>query len=187
MGVDVDKKFVAEEHVARFSDVMQRGSYSGGADSHMEQHRKKIYGVLGANVTSGASSHTLLPPNEGFTLNFMQCEPGNSPALHSHDTIEVFVPIKGTWRIIFQEDNGDRQEIVVGPFDVVECPVGIWRTLRNESDEPAIVMGIFSIKDGRAGLMWPQEFLDEIAKDGVEVDDRGILVKGPPVSEEGRF
>jgi uncharacterized RmlC-like cupin family protein len=171
-----------EKRVARYSDVMKRGSFGGAVDSHIPEHRKKICAAMGHNVTSGQSASQILDAEGGFSVNFMTCAPGNYPHLHSHDTLEVFVPVSGRWRFLFGDDG--EAAIEVGPFDVVSCPVGMMRTLINIADDWSVVLVIIGLDEkGRAGLEYPEEFLAQLTADGVEVDDRGILVKGPPVSE----
>ena len=177
-----------ESRVARFKDVLEnRGSFGGVVDSHIDQHRKKIYPVMGANVTSGAAAAAQLAPEGRFSINFMQCGPGKYPTMHTHDTLEVFVPITGRWRMIFEED-GERVEIEAEPYDVVSCPIDMMRTLENISDGPAIVMAVIGLDDdGRAGLGFSEEFAQRVAKEGVEYDDRFIYKSGPPVDESDNF
>ena len=181
-------KEIIESRVARFKDVMDNlGSFAGVVDSHIEQHRKKIYPVMGANVTSGTAAAAQLAPEGRFSINFMQCGPGKHPVMHTHDTLEVFIPITGRWRMIFEED-GETVEIEAEPYDVVSCPIEMMRTLVNISDAPAIVMAVIGLDDeGRAGLGFSEEFAEQVKKDGVEYDDRFIYQSGPPIDESDRF
>ena len=177
-----------ESRVARFEDVMaNRGSFGGVVDSHIEEHRKKIYPVMGPNVTSGAAAASQLAAEGRFSINFMQCAPGNHPHLHSHDTLEVFIPITGRWKFIFEED-GEVVEIEGGPFDIVSAPVDMMRTLQNISDGPAVVMAVIGLDDeGRAGLGFPDAFAEAVKQAGVTWDDRWIYKSGPPIDETEDF
>lgn len=181
------KEFV-ESRVARFKDVMERrGSFGGVIDSHIDQHRKKIYPVMGPNVTSGEAAAAQLAPEGRFSINFMQCAPGKYPALHSHDTLEVFIPITGRWRMLFEQD-GETVEIETEPYDIVSCPIDMMRTLVNISDAPAIVMAVIGLDDGgRAGLGFARDFADKLRREGVEFDDRFIYRSGPPIDESNKF
>ncbi|MSO81176.1 MAG: hypothetical protein EXQ97_06075 [Alphaproteobacteria bacterium] len=181
------KEFI-DSRVARFKDVIKnRGSFGGVVDSHIEQHRKKIYPVMGSNVTSGDAAAAQLAPEGRFSINFMQCGPGKYPAMHAHDTLEVFIPITGRWRFFFEED-GKTVEIEGEPYDVVSAPIGMMRTLQNISDKPAIVMAVIGLDDDdRAGLGYVEEQAKAFRKAGVSWDDRWILKSGPEIEEGDRF
>ena len=69
-------------------------------------------------------------------MTYVGAEPGKGAALHSHSTVEVFIPLQGRWAV-FWGDEGE-QEIVLDPFDCVSVPVGVLRGFRNAGDEPAI-------------------------------------------------
>ena len=39
--------------------------------------------------------------------------------MHNHDTNETFIPMTGTWRASWEDENGKVEYVDLGPFDVV--------------------------------------------------------------------
>jgi len=72
-------------------------------DSRLPGHERKNYLVIGTGLVGKDFNDPLsaIPINEGFTLSYVECRPGNGPKLHNHDTNETFIAIRGTWRVIW--------------------------------------------------------------------------------------
>jgi quercetin dioxygenase-like cupin family protein len=59
--------------------------------------------------------------------------------LHIHtDVEEVFFMIRGTIRLFFEKD-GETWETVIGERDLCSVPAGVYRGLRNDTDEDALM------------------------------------------------
>jgi hypothetical protein len=51
--------------------------------------------------------------------------------MHNHDTNETFIPMTGTWRASWEDENGKVDYIDLGPLDVVSFPPGMIRRFEN--------------------------------------------------------
>jgi oxalate decarboxylase/phosphoglucose isomerase-like protein (cupin superfamily) len=81
---------------------------------------------------------------EGFNLGYCKAKPGHGPEMHNHDTNETFIPMTGTWRASWEDENGKVEYIDLGPMDVVSFPPGMIRRFENvtngDPNEEAILM-----------------------------------------------
>ena len=53
--------------------------------------------------------------------------------MHNHDTNETFIPMTGTWRASWEDENGKVDYVDLGPLDVVSFPPGMIRRFENVS------------------------------------------------------
>ena len=69
--------------------------------------------------------------SEGFNLGYCKAKPGHGPMMHNHDTNETFIPMTGTWRASWEDENGKVESVDLGPMDVVSFPPGMIRRFEN--------------------------------------------------------
>jgi quercetin dioxygenase-like cupin family protein len=78
-------------------------------------------------------------PAEHFTFSTMLLPAHCEGPLHIHtDVEEVFFMIRGKIRLFFEKD-GETWETDLGERDLCSVPAGIYRGLRNDSDEDALM------------------------------------------------
>ena len=79
---------------------------------------------------------------EHFTLSTMVLPAGCQGPLHLHDDVEeVFFVIKGSITALIQEEGSEEvHEIVLNERDCISSPPGVYRGLRNDSDEEALML-----------------------------------------------
>ena len=142
------------KRVAFFRDL--NGSDGGLPDSKMQGCIRTLYNVIGfqppkdeggavtSPVGDDAARMAAIKISEGFNLGYCRAKPGNGPMMHNHDTNETFVPMTGTWRCSWEDENGEVDFVDVGPLDVVSFPPGCARRFENVSkgdpNEEAILM-----------------------------------------------
>ena len=129
------------KRVARFSKL--KGSDGGLPDSKMPGCERILYNVIGfqppkveANgkqspVGDIAARLAAIKISEGFNLGYCKAVPGKGPMLHNHDTNETFIPMTGTWRASWEDQNGKVEYVDLGPLDVVSFPPGMIRRFEN--------------------------------------------------------
>jgi mannose-6-phosphate isomerase-like protein (cupin superfamily) len=78
--------------------------------------------------------------DHGFTMAITKVAPGKGAPLHSHKTVEVFVPLSGQW-VFYWGDNGEN-EVTLGPWDTISFPAGLLEGFRNVSNEEAYLLAI---------------------------------------------
>ncbi len=76
---------------------------------------------------------------EHFTFSTMLLPAGCEGPLHVHtDVEEVFFMIRGRIRLFFERD-GETFETELGERDLCSVPAGVYRGLRNDTDEDALM------------------------------------------------
>jgi quercetin dioxygenase-like cupin family protein len=178
--MDTPKVSAAEmerNHVVRYADCT--GSELAYLDQRMPGHEREIVNVIGMNVTENRDDPDLIPKlgnAAGFSLvyNKRANDGGAGPAFHVHQTEEVFVPMKGTWEVVWLEGDEERA-IALEPLDVVSVPTGVYRGFRcitNEDD--ALMLAIVGGPDA-GNVVWHPSVIDRARETGLEVDDDGNL------------
>ncbi len=97
----------------------------------------------------------------GFHMSFVETKAGNSPVVHTHEYREIFMPIKGRYRIYFNKNSEHHVEL--GPFDTFSVPPMLWRRVeqQGESGESGMLMVIYdNVEDPNTGIFVPQEIID---------------------------
>ena len=160
------------ERVARFSEL--RPSKQAFVDTRIPEHVRDIYNVIGRGVTEDPDLKPAITAVEGFNVTYVGAEAGKGAALHSHSTVEVFIPLSGRWSV-FWGDEGEN-EVILDTFDCVSVPVGVMRGFRNVGEGHAYLMAILGGADaGRVG--WARSVLERAAETGLALDAKGNVVE----------
>ena len=97
-----------------------------------------------------------------------------SAALHSHTTVEVFIPLTGRWSVFWGGDGGN--EVVLDAFDCVCMPVGLMHSFRNVGDGHAYRMAILGGTDA-GKVSWAKSVLARAEETGLRLDPEGNVVE----------
>jgi mannose-6-phosphate isomerase-like protein (cupin superfamily) len=133
-----------EARVARFRQLQPTGDY---VDANIPGCERTTYRVLGCQPDAPLAA-------EGFHLNIVRCEPGQSAPLHSHLTQEVFFALTGRWEV-FWGPQGLRS-VQLEAWDTVSVPAGLSRGFRNIGAEAAYLLGMASGQDP-GQINWPSQ------------------------------
>ena len=110
------------------------------ADPKYQRAQRRYIGMGAGGRTSDSAA---LEPTS-FTLSVMEIPPGNIGPMHDHIENEFFFVLEGTLTMIWERD-GVVVEEVVGPKDCLFCPPGIFRGLRNDTDQPALLQVLIDV------------------------------------------
>lgn len=171
-----------ERYVARYGEM--KSSDKAYVDTLLPDHEREIFNVIGPGPTENPGDANLepaLPAVEGFHLGYIRSQPGKRGALHAHDTVEVFIPMKGKWIIIWG-DEGEHQ-LPLNTFDVITIPAGVFRCFKNVGDEEGLMIGmVSSTSEKPAGrVIWPEQVFRQVRElgdeYGITVNEKGDLVR----------
>ncbi|MGO4889401.1 cupin domain-containing protein [Anaerobacillus sp. MEB173] len=95
---------------------------------------------IGRGATANADANVITAEN--FTLSTMVLPPGCIGPLHLHDDVEeVFFILKGNVTALIQEDSDSEvHEIALNERDCISSPPGVYRGIRNDGDEEALML-----------------------------------------------
>jgi quercetin dioxygenase-like cupin family protein len=103
-----------------------------------KKYRRAQLRYVGTGGTGIAADDNSVPA-ENFTFSTMLLPAGCEGPLHVHaDVEEVFFMMRGKIKLIFEKD-GETWETDLGERDLCSVPPGIYRGLRNDSDEDALM------------------------------------------------
>lgn len=177
--IDATPAFMEKARVARFKKL--RSSAKAFIDTRLPNGMRDILNVIGRGVVEDAA---LLPPikdNKDFNVAFIRAKKGCGATLHIHETNEVFIPIEGKWGIYWQNKDGKKHEVVLGPCDTVSVPIGLSRGFRYLGKGEGLMLAIVGGTDpGR--VHWPKETIELAEKHGFVLKD-GDLIELSPASE----
>lgn len=184
-----------EGRIVRFGDVEGQGPPVGVPlmfiDSILPGHKRMNYAIIGDTASENPEFRPILEQSHGFQIGMFMCPPGNGPAWHTHDYVELFLPLSGRWRFYWgnDEDGQDEPEgeSILGPWDLISLPPGLWRGFENVGEEDAWCFAVLESHEVFTGKdpYWPQRIVREARDHGLEVDDTGKMVI-PPNFEELR-
>jgi mannose-6-phosphate isomerase-like protein (cupin superfamily) len=122
---------IARRYVVRFGE--RKPDWHAFADAAIAGYRRAQHRFIGN--TSGKPDDNFIPAR-AFTLSVMFVPPGEGNASHTHEVEEVFFVLQGRLIVFFEEEDGRRIEVALGPWDCVSCPPGVIHGYRNDSVEP---------------------------------------------------
>jgi oxalate decarboxylase/phosphoglucose isomerase-like protein (cupin superfamily) len=134
---------IVDRYVARFRD--RKADWAAFEDAKIDGFRRAQHRFIGAGG-SGKHGDTAAIPPRGFTLSIMFVQPGEGNAAHTHEVEEVFFVLQGFLDVFVEDEEGNRKEVRLGPWECISCPPGVIHGYVNNSLEPVY----FQVMLGRA-------------------------------------
>jgi mannose-6-phosphate isomerase-like protein (cupin superfamily) len=178
-----DSVISAEEfertRVARFNQL--EGSNRPMLDAVIPGQERAIYQIIGKGVSEDPNQNTPITDNNGFNVAIVRCDPGKGTLHHDHKTNEVFMSLKGKWKVFWGEDE-ESNFVILEPFDVASVPPNLMRGFRNVGDEEGLLLGTIGGTDP-GGVRWRDDVLAEAAKCGLGLDGDGQIKEASSATE----
>jgi mannose-6-phosphate isomerase-like protein (cupin superfamily) len=159
--------------VARWKDQKPNGQMF--VDTRLPEYERDLYSIIGQGVSEDPDNPVAITDVEGFHMAYIGCEPGKGASLHSHPTVEVFIPVTGKWSIYWNEGEAG-EEVILEPMDCVSVPPGVMRGFYNAGTEHALMIGIVGGTDATK-VEWPAEILDRARATGLRLDADGNILE----------
>ena len=87
---------------------------------------------------------------------------------HTHEVEEVFFVLQGHLTVFFEEEDGRRLDVALGPWDCVSCPAGVIHGYSNDTVEPVYLQ----VMAGKADPEF-MGYADQTLFDGRDAHVRG--------------
>ena len=165
--------------VARFNQL--EGSSRPMLDAVIPGQEREIYQVIGKGVSEDRTQKIPITDNNGFNVAIIRCEPGKGTLHHDHKTNEVFMSLKGKWKIFWGDDE-ESNFVILEPFDTASVPPNLMRGFRNIGDEEGLLLGTIGGPDP-GGVRWRDDVLAEAAKRGLGLDGEGQITEASGAAE----
>lgn len=137
---------IAKRYVSHFKD--RKPDWAAFADALIDGYRRAQHRFIGN--TSGKPDESIIPAG-AFTLSVMYVPTGEGNAPHTHEAEEIFFVLQGKLMVFFEEEDGERVEVNLGPWDCVSCPAGVIHGYQNDGVEPVYMQVMLG--NGRPELM----------------------------------
>jgi uncharacterized RmlC-like cupin family protein len=142
-------------------------------DAVLPQYQRDIFQIIGGGVIEDPAMKPTIAA-DGFHLAIVRCGPGKGTGLHNHKTVEVFMPLNGTWAVIWGDEG--ENELSLGQYDTISIPPGVLRGFRNDSDHEALLLALVGGDDpGR--VAWVPDVLDAVKAKGFGLDEKGQIIE----------
>lgn len=150
-------------------------------DSFLPGHHRLNFAVIGDTASENPDYEVMLKQPHGFQIGMFKAMPGNGPAWHKHDYIELFLPLEGKWRFLWSNDpeKGAEGEFILEKWDLISLPAGVWRSFQNISDKPAWCFAVLEqhqVFEGKDPY-WPPSVIQKAREYGFESDENGKMIK----------
>ncbi len=137
--------------------------------------QRDIYSIIGKGVSEKNATQPGIVDSTGFNVAYVGAKPDNGSAMHTHEEVEVFIPLSGTWAVYWNEGD-EMEEVVLGPMDCISVPGRVMRSFRNVGDTYGhllvIIEGTHNVAVGR-----PQDVIDKAADAGARLGADGKMVE----------
>ena len=169
--------------IARWSQVQRTGVPVMFIDSVLPGHYRMNYSVIGDTASENPDYVPAITTPHKFQIGMFEAPPGNGPGWHTHTYVEMFVPLTGTWKFTYGDNpddpDGDVTEVLLGPWDVISFPAGLWRRFENASDANAVGFAVLDPHDAflEKDPIWPEWLVKDAAAHGLAADASGRMVK----------
>ena len=130
-GASLDE--IMDRYVARYRDRVP--DWEAFEDAKIEGYKRAQHRFIGAGG-SGKHSDPNAIPARAHTLSIMYVEPGQGNAPHTHEVEETFFVLKGLLDVFVEDEDGNRRETRLGPWECIACPPGVIHGYDNKSLEP---------------------------------------------------
>lgn len=136
----LDIKEFEKKYVARLQDRSLDWNVLKFQEEIDPKYKRAQMRYIGRGATANADSNVIAA--EHFTLSTMVLPPGCIGPLHLHDDVEeVFFILKGNVTALIQEDShSEVYEIPLSTRDCISSPPGVYRGVRNDGDEEALML-----------------------------------------------
>ena len=169
--------------VIRFSDYTREKAVPlMFIDSLIPGHNRLNYAVVGDTASENSDYDVMLSQPHKFQIGMVKAMPnGNGPAFHTHDYVEIFLPMEGEWRFYWGNDPEAEPEgeVILGKWDLISFPPHLYRGFENIGSAPAWCFAVLEpheVFDGKDPY-WAPKVIRSAAKHGFSSDEDGRMIK----------
>ena len=128
-------------------------------------HPKYNYALIGPGVSQNPNQPVSLRERHGFQVGGVSMPHGTTNPSHMHFTCEVFMCVRGDWRVLWGF-NPDPLSAALGTLDIVSVPTWIYRGFTNVGVDDGFMFTALG-GDDTGGILWGPTTLEAAAREGV--------------------
>ncbi len=143
-------------------------------DAVLPQFNREIFNIIGGGVTEDAQMKVPITAVDGFHMSIIKAGPQKGTGLHNHKTVEVFMPLTGSWSVQWG-DHGENQ-MTLDQYDVISVPIGVMRGFRNESTHEALMLAVVG-GTNPGSVEWADDVRQAVRAKGFDLDGAGKIIE----------
>lgn len=170
------------DYIVRFDELKHQGIPLMFIDSVLPGHQRMNYAVIGDTASENPEYAPAITTPHKFQIGMGFAAPGNGPAYHTHDYVEMFLVLKGKWRFYWGNDPDPSKiegEATLRKWDLITLPPGLYRGFEVAGKK---VGWFFAVLDPHPVFLnkdpiWSPH-IEQLAKEqGFHADASGKMVK----------
>ncbi len=167
--------------VVRFDDVKQHPIPLMFIDSVLPRHQRLNFSIIGDTASENPDFRPMFTQPHKFQIGMVNAPPKSGPAYHTHEYVEMFMPLTGKWRFYWGNDpEGEPEgEVILSRWDMISFPPHLYRGLENVSRTNAWLFAVLDPHDVYRfkDPIWSQHVLDQAGAQGFRADEHGKMIK----------
>ncbi|MDQ3248757.1 MAG: cupin domain-containing protein [Chloroflexota bacterium] len=167
--------------IVRFAQVKERPIPLMFIDSILPGHQRMNYAIIGDTASENPDFAPAVTTPHKFQIGMFCAPPGNGPAYHTHDYVEMFLILSGKWRFYWGNDaEGEPEgEATLGKWDMISLPPGLYRGFEVTSKRPAWGFAVLDPHAVFAGKdpIWSPKVVRAAEQHNFHADARGKMIK----------
>ena len=167
-------------YIVRFEELKERGIPLMFIDSILPGHQRMNYAVIGDTASENPEFEPALTIPHKFQIGMGYAPPGNGPAFHTHEYVEMFLILKGKWRFYWGNSPDTIEgEAILRKWDMITLPPGLYRGFEVAGKK---VGWFFAVLDPHPVFLskdpyWAPQVERRAAEFGFHADETGKMVK----------
>jgi quercetin dioxygenase-like cupin family protein len=176
------------DYIVRFDRLKDQGIPLMFIDSALPGHQRMNYAVIGDTASENPEYAPAITAPHKFQIGMGFAAPGNGPAYHTHDYVEMFLVLKGKWRFYWGNDPDPAKiegEAILRKWDMISLPPGLYRGFEVAGKK---VGWFFAVLDPHPVFLskdpiWSPQVEHLAAEQGFYADGSGKMVKPDDYAE----
>ena len=168
------------DYIVRFDQIKERGIPLMFIDSILPGHQRMNYAVIGDTASENPEFEPAITIPHKFQIGMGFAAPGNGPAFHTHDYVEMFLILKGKWRFYWGNSPDTIEgEAILRKWDMITLPPGLYRGFEVAGKK---VGWFFAVLDPHPAFLtkdpyWAPQVERQAAEHGFRADETGKMIK----------
>ena len=168
------------DYIVRFEELKERGIPLMFIDSILPGHQRMNYAVIGDTASENPEFEPAITIPHKFQIGMGFAAPGNGPAFHTHDYVEMFLILKGKWRFYWGNTPDTIEgEAILRKWDMITLPPGLYRGFEVAGKK---VGWFFAVLDPHPAFLskdpyWAPQVERRAAEHGFRADETGKMIK----------
>lgn len=142
-------------------------------DTALPGHASRLAPVIGHGISEDRAHAAPIPGPHGFSIEWLQIDPGNTVGQHLLKEKQVVIVFSGTLQLTLNE-GPETNTLLVEAGEVFSIPPGTWRAFAAQGPTP-LEATLITAGDHRKRITWSHQIIAAALQAGTALDHDGHL------------